>query len=574
MTTLTLNRKELERAIGKITPELENKISMFGTPVESLTDNEIVIDITANRPDLLSFSGFTRAILSFLGKKPGLRNYQAEKPEKDYKVIIDKSVKKVRPYTACAIVKNLKLNDEKIKEIIDLQEKLHGSYGRNRKKLAIGIYPLEELKLPIRFIAKDPLEIKFQPLDFPKEINGRQILSQHPTGREYAHLLKDEEIFPIFIDSKDEILSMPPIINSEKTGKITEKTREVFIECSGFNKEYLIKTLNMIVCALSDIGGKIIAMELEDSKEGKYISPNLESEKKEFSISFVNKTLGLELTEKTIKECLEKMGIGYIKEKDKNIALIPSYRADILHEIDLVEDIGIAYGYENFVPEIPKISTIGEEDKTSVFKRKISEILTGLGLLEISSYHLSTKEKQFKKIGIKDYKNQDIIEVLDSKTENDILRNSLISQSIDVLSKNTDSAYPQKIFEIGRIFFSDESEDTGIAEKESLCITLCHERANFTELKQILDYISRMLNIKYEIQDFEHPTLITGRCGRIMIKGKPAGVIGEVVPFVIKNNKIKMPVITMEIDLDSLFIANNFNNRISKKFPEKSPTPS
>jgi phenylalanyl-tRNA synthetase beta chain len=300
MAVIKLNRKELEKSIGKIDDKMENKISMFGTPVENLTDDEISIEIFPNRPDLLSMQGIARAILSFLEKKPGLKEYKVEKPEKDYKVIIDKSVKKVRPFTCCAIVKNIKFSDEKIKDIIDIQEKLHMTYGRDRKKMAIGIYPLEAIKLPIKFLAKKPEEIKFQPLDFPRELNGRQILSQHPKGRDYAHLLKDMESFPIFEDAAGEILSMPPIINSDKTGKISEKTKEIFIEVSGFNLEFQKKALNIIVTALADMGGKIYGMELQDAS--KYISPNLDSEKMQFSIDFINKTLGLNLNEKEIKK--------------------------------------------------------------------------------------------------------------------------------------------------------------------------------------------------------------------------------------------------------------------------------
>ena len=551
MTILTLNKKELEKIIGKITPEVEHKISMFGTPVESVTEEEFSVDITANHPDLLSISGFSRAILRFLGKKTGIREYNVEKGEKNYKVTIEKSVKKVRPYTVCAIAKNLKFNDEKIKEIIDIQEKLHGSYGRNRKKLAIGIYPLEQIKLPIRFLAKKPEEIKFQPLEFPREINGRQILSQHPTGREYANLLKDEGVFPIFIDENNEILSMPPIINSHKTGKITEETKEIFIECSGFNKQYLEKTLNMIVTAISDLGGKIYSMEIDDEKEGKSISPNLENEKMPISLDYINKIIGLELTEKEMIKLMEKMNLGYIKEKEKSYALIPPYRTDILHEIDIAEDIAIAYGYENLIPEIPQIATIGSEDPISILKRKISDILIGLNILEISTYHLSTKEKQFKDIGIKDFKN-DMIEVVDSKTENNILRTSLLAQSIEVLSKNSDATYPQKIFELGKIFYDDEENETKIGEKESLCISLCHEKANFTEAKQTLDYLMRMMNIKYQLKEEEHPSFISGRCGKIFINNKPVGIIGEIAPFVLKNNKIKMPVASLEIDIENL----------------------
>jgi phenylalanyl-tRNA synthetase beta chain len=551
MTVLTLNRKELEKNIGKISKDIEEKITMFGTTVESLTDDEISVEVYPNRPDLLSLQGFSRAINAFISKKTSIKDYKVEKPEKDFKVIIDKSVKKVRPFTACAIVKNLKFNEETIKEIIDVQEKLHGSYARNRKKLAIGIYPLEEIKLPIKFLAKDPTEIRFKPLEFPKEINARQILSQHPTGREYGHLLDGCEVYPIFEDSNNEILSMPPIINSDKTGKITEKTKDVFIECSGFNFEFLKKTLNMIVCTLSDLGGKIYTIEIEDIKENKkYMTPDLEPIKKEFDIDFVNKTLGLELNDKTIKQLLEKMNIGYIKEKEKNIALVPAYRTDILHEIDIVEDIAIAYGYDNFDPILPNISSVGEEDKTSILIRKISELLAGLGLLEISTYHISTKENQYKKIGYKEYK--EIIEIIDSKNENNILRTSLLSQSIKVLSENSDASYPQKIFEIGNIFYEDEKSETEIGEKQSLCISICHEKANLTELKQIWDYIARMLDIKYDISETNHPTFIDGRCGNIIINKKSAGIFGEVSPNVLKNNKIKMPVASLEIDVSSL----------------------
>lgn len=548
MAILTLDKKQLEKEIGKIDEKMQEKISMFGTPVEGVTENEISVEIFPNRPDLLSFQGFARALSCFLDK-PKIKEYKTEAPEKNYKVIIDKSVKKVRPFTACAIVKNLSLDGEKIKEIIDIQEKLHGSYGRDRKKLAIGIYPLESIKLPITFLAKKPEDIKFIPLESSKEMNGRQILSQHPAGRAYAHLLKNCEVFPIFQDDNNEILSMPPIINSHKTGKITEQTKEVFVECSGFNSEYLKKTLNMIVCAMADMGGKIYSMEIEDKKS--YDSPGLESEKIEFSIESINKTLGLSLTEKEIIKLLEKMGIGFEKQKNSNFAVIPAYRTDILHEIDLSEEVAIAYGYDNFVPEIPRISTIGEEDKTSVLKRKVSEILTGLNLLEISTYHLSTKERQFKDIGFKEFK-EEMIEITESKTENNILRNSLLANSINVLSENSDAEYPQNIFELGKVFKYDEKSETGIGEKENLCISLCAEKANFTEIKQILDYLMRMLDIKYEIKETEHPSFINGRTGEIIINNMHAGILGEISPFILKNNKIKMPVASLEINVDIL----------------------
>jgi phenylalanyl-tRNA synthetase beta chain len=556
MTILTLNKKELEKNIGKIDQKVKDKIDMFGTPIDGETDSELMVEVFPNRPDMLSMQGFSRAFNAYC-EKGKVKSYSAEKPESDYKVIIHKSVKQVRPFTSCAIVKGLKFDKNTINSVIEIQEKLHGSFGRNRKKIAIGIYPMEAIKLPIRFSARKPDEIVFQPLEFPREINARQILSQHPKGRDYAHLLKDCEVFPVFEDANNEVLSLPPIINSENTGKIGDKTTDVFIEVSGFNKPYLDKAINMIVCAMADMGGKIYQMEVKDEVDGDSVSPNLDRQKMKLNVEYINKNLGLELKKEEVVKLLEKMGHGV----SDDVVNIPAYRTDILHEIDLVEEVAIAYGYDNFEPEIPDISTIGGEDKMSILKKKVAEVLVGLGLTEISTYHLSTKDKQFKNIGVRDFRDK-MIEVMDSKTENNILRNSLFANSINILSENSDASYPQKIFELGKVFSNvdvgtSSKDDAGpsetkIGETERLCVSLCYEKANFTDLKQMLDYLMRMFEVSYEIEETEQDGFIDGRCGSIVVDGKSIGVIGEVSPFVLRNGKIKMPTASMELDVGKL----------------------
>ena len=243
MALIELNKKQFEEEIGKLDEEMKERIAMFGTPVQDVSEqnNKIQIEVFPNRPDLLSFQGFKRAFRTFLGKDAGLKEYKLNKPEKDYVVTIDSSVKDVRPYTVCAIVKGLKLDDSKIKELIDIQEKLHLTMGRKRKKLAIGIYPLDKIKLPIIFKALEPDKIKFLPLDSDKEQSGLEILQKTAAGKEYAHLLAGKAKFPIFIDAENKILSMPPIINSQVTGRVSEQTRDVFVECSGFDLAVLNK---------------------------------------------------------------------------------------------------------------------------------------------------------------------------------------------------------------------------------------------------------------------------------------------------------------------------------------------
>lgn len=543
MPTVTLNKTVLEKLTGKELPleQLKDRISMLGTGLEKIEGDEIELEIFPNRPDLLSEQGFARAFSSFIGVKAGLRKYQVK--DSRNKVIIDNSVKDIRPYTACAIVKGLKFNDEKIREIVQIQEKLHITFGRNRKKLAIGIYPVEKINFPITYKADAPAKIKFRPLEAEREMTGQQILSQHKAGRGFGHLLEGLSRFPIFIDANQEILSMPPIINSHLTGKITERTTEVFIECSGFNFAVLSRCLNIIVTALADMGGEIYSVKLEFSDKTE-ITPNLTPERMKFNLNYVNKLLGLKLNETEAVKLLERMGYGY----EKGDVLIPAYRADILHQVDIAEDIAIAYGYENFVEEIPNVATIGEEDYLEKFYRKVREILIGLGLLEVKNYHLMTKEDLSKKM----ISSLELIPLKNALGEHNHLRNSLLPSLLKNLKDNQHNEYPQKIFEIGRVFFLNKDTETGVGEKENLVIVLCHEKTDFTEIKQVLDALINYLGQECSIKESKHPSFIEGRVGEIFIKENKVGIIGEISPLVITNWGLAVPVVGLELDLEEL----------------------
>ena len=542
MTNVKFPRKEIEKQI-KLTKENIEKISLFGTPLEKIDDNEIEIEIFPNRPDLISLQGFLRGFKAFLNKEPGLKKYKLNKPKENYFVKIEPSVSSVRPYAVCAIIKNLNFDDEKIKEIVDLQERLHKTIGRNRKKVAIGIYPLEKINLPITYHALHPKDIKFIPLEGKREMSSIQILQKHSTGREYAHLLKDCDKFPIFSDSKNNILSMPPIINSHDVGKITHQTKEVFIECSGSHLETLNKTLNIIVTTLADMSGKIYQMFIIN-EEKKTLTPDLTPGKIKISLENINKLIGLELKEKDLPVLLSKMGYEY---SSPNV-LVPAWRTDILHEVDIAEDIAIAYGYDKLMPEISSVSTLGEESKDNKISSIISELLIGLQLTETSSYHLiKQRESDLMRL-------QEKIEVLDSKTEYKILRPNLLIPTLRNFSENKDHDYPQKIFEIGTVFSNTDEEDseTGVKENENLLIAI--SPGNFTRIKQILNYLISSLKIKLELKEEINKSLVEGRAASINLNDKKIGYLGEVHPETLRAWTIKMPISVLEISLDEIFI--------------------
>jgi len=342
---------------------------------------------------------------------------------------------------------------------------------------------------------------------------------------------------------------MPPIINSDETGKITNKTKELFIECSGSDFKVLQKMLNIIITTLSDMGGQIYQMNLDYpfGKNKKITTPNLEPEIIKISLENTNKLLGLNLKETDLEKLLPKMGHKY-DSKNKSVH-VPAWRTDILHEVDLIEDIAIAYGYENFIPEIPSVSTIGEESRESKIKSKISEILVGLGLTEISTYHLiKESEKQKSKL-----KESETITLEDSKTEYKILRPCLTIPLLRVLSENKDNDYPQNVFEIGKIFENNakHTSETKIKEKTSLVVALTP--GNFTQAKQYLNSVTNSLNLDYSLEDSSHPLLIDGRTGMIKIKNKEVGKIGEFHPKTLKEWGLKMPLAIIKLNLDEIF---------------------
>ncbi|HLD87664.1 MAG TPA: phenylalanine--tRNA ligase subunit beta [Candidatus Nanoarchaeia archaeon] len=546
MPTVRFNKDVFERYAGKKLPldELKERISFLGTDLEGIEDNIITVEVFPNRPDMLSVQGFARAFSSFIGKNTGLLEYEVH-PSKE-KVIIEKSVHDVRPYTACAIVRGLHFDDEKIKEVIDIQEKLHITYGRNRKKIAIGIYPFEKIKMPITFTARKPEDIVFRPLGAEKEMDAKEILELHPTGKQYGHLLLGKKHYPVFLDATGKVLSLPPIINSHETGRITEKTQEVFIECSGFDYGLLSTCLNMILAALSDMGGKIESLELEYSGKT-LVSPDLSPKELDVEIHYLNKRLGLTLSEKEFSQLLSRMGFGYKHKK----VLVPAYRADILHQIDIAEDIAIAHGYEHFEEIIPKVATVARESPREIFKNKVADLLVGLGYQEASTYNLSNEEHQSSLMNTR----VSPIRLTNAVSlEYNVLRSWLLPALFELSRHNTHYEYPQKIFTMGMAFSKDSHEETGVREDLKLAILSSHDKADYTEGRQIVEYILRSIDVfGKKIEEADHPSFIPGRCARILIGSKEIGIIGEVSPRVLRNWGLSMPAVALEIHLDTLF---------------------
>ncbi|MCD6477825.1 MAG: phenylalanine--tRNA ligase subunit beta [Candidatus Aenigmarchaeota archaeon] len=551
MPTIEFSLKDLENLLGRkidIDELRNNGILFVKGEIEEENEDVIKVDIKdTNRPDLWSVEGIARELRGHYKIKEGLPEFKIKKS--GLKVIVDKKVENVRPKTVCAVVKNLKLSDDAIKQIIQLQEKIAQTFGRNRDLAAIGVYDYDKIKGPIRYTTFKSNELKFVPLGFSKEMTLGEILKEHPKGKKYGYLLEGKKEYPIFIDSKNNVLSMPPIINSNYTGKVDENTRNAFIEVSGHNLEHISIALNIMVTALHERGGEVYSVEVNYGKD-KIITPDLKPRKAWMNIDECRKILGLDISPEEMVELLRQSRFDAVISGNRiEVKYIP-YRNDIISERDIMEDVAISFGYNNIEPEEPKFFTHGEELHIEEFSSKIREICIGLGLEEILTFTLSSKEDLLKKMRISD---ENLIEISNPISSNwEVFRNSLIPGGLRFLSNNKHVEYPQKIFEIGNVLKMDECMETKTKDIRNLSIILTDNTIGYENISSVLDALMRLIGIKYSLEEIRHKSFIEGRCASITVNGKKIGIMGEIHPEVLENFELERPVVALEINLDKL----------------------
>jgi phenylalanyl-tRNA synthetase beta chain len=543
MPVVTFDYNDFLNLLGyKISKEeLLEKLPMIGADLDRVEGDEISIEFFPDRPDLASVEGIARASRAFFDFKTGLKKYDVKKS--DVVITVDSSVKKVRPFVVTALVKNVSMTDELIKSLMELQEKLHMGLGRNRKKVAIGVHNFEPVTPPFIYKAVDPDSVQFVPLNKVESMTLTQILEKHEKGVDYAHILKDFDKHPLIVDINNNVLSYPPIINGSLT-EVTPFTTDIFIDVTGNDKKAINYALNIVVTALAERGGKIYSTTVKDGSET-FTTPQINPVKMSLSLDYVNKILGTILGADDVIKSLKKLGYN-ATEKSKNElnVFIPAYRADILHEIDLVEDVAKGYGYENFDLEFSKALTFGKKLASQQFHDALRTIMIGLGFNEVTTFTISNDKDEFEKIGLK---KETCVEIQNPIGEEfSCLRVGLISSLLKILNENRHHPLPQQIFELGAVVNQE------FRNKFKLGFVKIDAKANFTECKSLVEAVMRDAGIAYEIKDYAHPGFVKGRCASVVVVGKNVGFFGELHPQTISNFELEHPIIAFEIDADLL----------------------
>jgi phenylalanyl-tRNA synthetase beta chain len=577
MPTVKFNHKDLAKIQARFGIAYSNKlidtIGDIGCSVEENNTEEIEIEIFPDRADLLSPGTLAHASRAFIHKDKS--NPKLSIKPSGYSLNVNPSLKNVRPIIYAAVVRNVDTgnnadeNNEFIQTIMDHQEKLHFSLGKRRSKASIGVHDLSELKPNFEVITVKE-NYKFIPLAMNEEMTMKEILTSHPKGIDYAHLLENMTEYPVIVDGNNSVLSFPPIINGNHT-TVNKSTKDFFIDVTGWDSRACECCLLLVCLELASRGGKIESVDINDCNDNKITTPNGNPVVHNLTLRLLETMLGKKFSDEELKNAINRMG-GNFLEKTKapanspksgnkmNDVLegdtilkfeMPRWRFDILHPIDLVEEIAIGHGYEDLGKDVPKTPLPGAALKSSNFIRRMTTCLQGLGLQQITSLTLSNENDQFHNVR---WNESDIATTLANPitVDHTLLRTNLLPGLLRLLSANKHNELPQRVYELGEVVRNNSNETHA-------AWLIASPMGGFAEGRGMLQAIMRDMaldkfNVEYGLKETSsnHGPWLKGRGAEIFVSNTKIGEIGEIDPQISRNFELNVPMHGVELYIDVL----------------------
>jgi len=553
--TITISYSRLEELIGRelALEELEDLLFRVKCGIEnlSLEADSIEVEISSDRPDLLAPEGLARAIKGLLGIETGCP--RLEVVDSGFSLTIESPPS--RPYIAVGILYDYRLDDRVLEELIQFQEKLHATIGRNRRKIAIGIHDLS--KVPdgnIVYKEVDVTRATMTPLGGSKEVTVREVLEQTTQGEKYGWIsLRDKRYHPA-IYAGDVLISLPPVINSDVT-RLEPGTQGLFIDVTGVDEYTVHKTLDILVSVLSEKEkGRIGRVRVFKGRvEGKP-TPQLSRGALQVEVSEINRMLGFRLEPQEVVSLLGKMRWDARVLSNGRIieAEFPEYRIDILHPVDVIEDVAVAYGYDRIPLTRPLAMLKPKRLELPRFARLLARVVAGLGFLELLTFIMVPRElSELSLEGI--YKDFGVLELENPITEDmDSVRPNTIPSVLLALRESQGSPLPLKVFEIGEGGYAIGESLVGISR--SLSMAVMDDSVSFEDIQApVYSVLSRIGVTPTTRRALSKGLFVKGRTAELLANNEVVGVIGEVNPEVLVRLNIKYPVALACIDISRLY---------------------
>ncbi len=552
-----LNAAELEAILPAAKAELDEWNAQDGLASE---DRTIKIELNdTNRPDLWSTAGLARQLkLHAGGQHPSYPFFSRKGDERpaSRRVLVEQTVKGVRPYLAGFIVKGKAVTDPMLRDIIQTQEKVCWNFGRKRRSVSMGIYRSASIQWPVSYKAVAPDSVSFIPLQWDRPLTLSEILVQHPKGKEYGFINGQEALHPLLVDSTNAVLSYPPIINSNDLGAVQVGDSELFVELTGTDLPSVLLAGNIIACDLSDMGFSVEPVAIEYSWEtpmGKrLVCPWYFQKPVSVEAARVARLLGRPFSVDEVAAAVARLGSETNSHGQYVTAFPAEYRNDFLHPVDVVEDVMIGYGMDAFKPERPRDFTIGRLSAIELFSRKAKGVMVGLGYQEMIYNYLGSGKDFAERMSLDP---AELLRISNPMSENfEFVRNSPLPSMLYSESISSKAAYPHRLLEVGKVALKRPSENYGVATRQYLAFLSAHAGADFNEAAAHVATLLYYLGREFQVTEpsVEDPRFIPGRQAVLLYKGGRIGIYGEFHPRVLEAWGITTPCAGAELDLEAL----------------------
>lgn len=548
--------------------DIDHRLPLLGTDIDRCDEDVLDIEIFPNRPDLLSAETLSLAMRGFLHNQKTLPDETLA--SSGISMTVESELKEIRPIILGAVVRGLKMNDDSemdsfIKQLMEHQEKLHFALGRGRRRASIGVHDLSTLNPPfaVKAVKRDN---SFVPLGMDQEMTIDEILSSHPKGVDYAHLLEGMENVPIIEDASGSVLSFPPIINGAHT-TVQSSTRDLFIDVTGWDRRACESCLMLVALQAKERGGEIQTIHLTDCNGDEETLPNWAPVHHRVPARLVTTILGRDLTDEELNQAILRMGgcfTGRSAATEEEVSDdgtmqhagqgedmlgfdMPRWRFDLLHPVDLVEDLAIGHGYEDLGTDVPKAPMNAIPRQDDHLRRRMRTSMQGMGFMQIQSLTLSNDYDQFERMRWKPF--NAITRITNPIThEHTMMRHFLLPGLLRLLASNRHHDLPQSVYELGTVVRDHKNMDR-------LAFLTAERSGGFAAIRGRIQAFLRDIGAKdvviEALPDHEGPWL-AGRAAKVLIDGEWVGCFGEIDPAISQTFELLVPLNGAEFDVEAL----------------------
>ncbi|MGQ0809805.1 MAG: phenylalanine--tRNA ligase subunit beta [Nitrospiraceae bacterium] len=568
MPTISIQRDDFQQLlgeVGQVKPEvqqeqLETWLTLVKGELKSHNSEtgEWRIELQdSNRPDLWCCEGIARQIRTKLQARPSPYPFFSSAQRPSRRLAVSAGLDHVRPYVAACAAVGHEVTHDGLAQLIQTQEKLADIFGRKRRTVSIGLYRLPSIQFPVSYDLVRLEDASFTPLGMDTAMTLGEILMVHPKGLEYGTILAGQERVPLLRDAAGRVLSFPPIINSREIGEVRVGDRDLFVEVTGTDLRMVVLTLNILAANLADRGASIEPVEVlypyKTELGATLCTPMDFGESRSIPVSTIQTALGQPMGAEDIGAALRAYGYEVAPSREEVSVKLPPYRNDLLHAVDVVEDVAISRGYGEFAPVMPSQFTVGALSRAEEVSDRVRDLMIGMGFQEVISNIMGSRQDLCGKMRLPGSEWDRLVEVDNIMSQSfTCLRQWMTPSLLRVEAASSRAFYPHRLFEVGGVVTPDETQAVGARTFLILGALIAHAGANFSEIHSCLDWLLFYIDCAYTLEPLRHPSFLDGRAGRIASGGQHLGIVGELHPEVLENWQVGNPAVIFELDLSQI----------------------